>query len=330
MRRREFIIFVGGTAVACSLAARAQQVSRVRHVCVLMGLAASDPGGQAQARAFKHGLQELGWTEGQNLRIEYRWTAGDIALTQTLAKELVDLAPDVLLATNTPTLETLQQATRTIPIVFVGVGEPVGQGFVKSLAHPGGNLTGFMLLEFSLATKWLALLKELVPGLTRVAIMFNPETAPFSGNFLREIEAVASSFAVEPAAAPVHDDVEIARALASLGREPRGGLIALPEVFLVVHRESIAALAAKYRVPAVYPLGVFAASGGLMSYGIDAVDQYRRAASYVDRILQGAKPADLPVQGPTKFELVINLKTAKALGLSVPLTLLARADQIIE
>jgi ABC transporter substrate binding protein len=231
MRRREFISLLT-SAVAWPLAARAQQVSRVRRVCVLMGLAARDPGGQAQAGAFKHGLQELGWTEGQNVRIEYRWTAGDIALTQTLAKELIDLAPDVLLATNTPTLETLQQAIRTIPIVFVGVEDPVGQGFIKSLAHPDGNVTGFMLFEFSLGTKWLALLKELVPGLSRVAIMFNPETAPFSGNFLRPLEAVASSFAVELTAAPVQDDVEIERALVSLGREPRGGLIALPEIFL--------------------------------------------------------------------------------------------------
>jgi ABC-type uncharacterized transport system substrate-binding protein len=329
MRRREFISLLT-SAVAWPLAARAQQVSRVRRVCVLMGLAARDPGGQAQAGAFKHGLQELGWTEGQNVRIEYRWTAGDIALTQTLAKELIDLAPDVLLATNTPTLETLQQAIRTIPIVFVGVEDPVGQGFIKSLAHPDGNVTGFMLFEFSLGTKWLALLKELVPGLSRVAIMFNPETAPFSGNFLRPLEAVASSFAVELTAAPVQDDVEIERALVSLGREPRGGLMALPEIFLVVHREPIAALAAKYRVPAVYPLRIFAASGGLMSYGIDTVDQYRRAASYVDRILRGAKPADLPVQAPTKFELVINLRTAKALDLTIPPTLLARADDVIE
>jgi putative ABC transport system substrate-binding protein len=330
MRRRDFISLLGGAAVAWPHAAIAQQPDRVRRIGLLMVFAATDPEGQRRAAIFAQALQKLGWTDGSNVRIDYRWAGGDADQTRTFAKELVSLAPDVLLAGATPPATALQSVTRTIPIVFVGVSDPVGQGIVESLAHPGGNLTGFTDFEFSLGAKWLETLKAIAPRVTRVALIFNPKTARFAPLYLRSAEAAASSFVLELTATPVHDDAEVERALTSLGSEPGGSVLVLPDIFTVTHRKPIIELAARYRLPAVYPYRYFAADGGLLSYGIDPIDPYLRAASYVDRILKGAKPADLPVQQPTKFELVINMKTAKALGLTVPPSLLVRADEVIE
>jgi putative ABC transport system substrate-binding protein len=316
MRRREFITLLGGAAVGWSLSARAQ-TDQMRRIGALMAYAASDPEGQSRGAAFEQGLKGLGWADGHNLRIEYRWPGDDVDRIRTFAKELVGMAPDAILGGATPAVTALQRATRTIPIVFAGVTDPVGQGIVESLAHPGGNLTGFTNFEFSLGGKWLELLKEIAPHVRRVALMFNPETAPAASLYLRSVEAVAPSFAVELTGTPVHDEAEMERAMASLAREPLGGLIVLPDIFTISHRKLTIALAARHRLPAIYSLSYFARDGGLVSYGIDTVDQYRGAALYVDRILKGAKPADLPVQAPNKFELVINLK-------------LARADEVIE
>jgi putative tryptophan/tyrosine transport system substrate-binding protein len=330
MRRREFVILLGGGAAAAwPLAARAQQSNRLRVVGVLLAMAPDDPEAQLRIKAFEAGLRELGWTEGRNLRLEYRWAGGDAALLRKQATELVGLAPDLILATSTPVLAALRQE-KTLPIVFVQVTDPIGGGFVPNLARPGGSLTGFTSFEFTIGSKWLEALKHVAPAVTRVALIFNPDTAPFAHLFWQPVEAAAPSFDIEPMQAPVRDVGEIERTIAAFARNANGGLMVLPDVSTTNHRDLIIALAARHRLPAVYPYRFFAASGGLMSYGSDLADVHRRAASYVDRILKGAVPGDLPVQAPTKFEFVINLKTAKALGLTVPPRWLGRADEVIE
>jgi putative ABC transport system substrate-binding protein len=330
MRRREFIGLLGGVAVAWPLTARAQQPDRVRRIGVLMGYAESDSEGQAFVAAFREGLQKLGWTEGGNTRIDTRWaTPADAESMQRFAKELVALQPDLILSPTTPTTVALLRQTRTIPIIF-NVADPVGSGFVASLARPGGNVTGFNVSEPTLAGKWLELLKEIAPRVARVAMLFNPATATYAEYWLNPFKAAAVSFAVEAIAAPIRDRSELDSVFAAQAREPNWGLIVMPDSFPIAHRVEITSLAARYRVPVVYPFRIFAELGGLLSYGVDLIDNFRRAATYADRILKGEKPSELPVQAPAKFELVINLKTAKALGLEVPLHLQQLADEIIE
>jgi putative tryptophan/tyrosine transport system substrate-binding protein len=327
MRRREFIVGVGN-AVAWPLVVRAQPPDRVRRIGALMGWAETDPISQEDFAAFKQGLAALGWSEASNLYIDLRWTAGDINRALSLAKELVALQPDVILTGSTPATAAIHRETQTIPIVFVQVSDPVGGGFAESLSHPGGNVTGFLNLEATIAEKWLELLKEIAPNTKRVAIMFNPQTAPYAQYYLKPIENMASNITV--VSSPVRDDIDIRAGITELARDPGSGLIAMNDSFIVVHRKLIIDLAARHQIPTVYPAKELTIEGGLISYGVDAPDFFSRAAAYVDRILRGAKPSELPVQGPTKFELVINLKTAKALGRSVPPTLLARADEVIE
>jgi putative ABC transport system substrate-binding protein len=311
------------------LAARAQQAERMRRIGVLMTTAANDPESKARIGAFLQGLQDLGWIDGRNVSIEARWPAGDPVRIRRYAAELAGLAPDLILATGSATVAPLLQVTRAVPVVFVLVPDPVGAGFVDSLARPGGNATGFTNFEYGISAKWLELLKEIAPGVMRVAVLRDSALAVGSGQF-GAIQSVAPSFGAELRPIDVRDAAEIERAIAAFARAPNGGLIVTGSALAVVHRDLIIALAARYKLPAVYFQRLFAASGGLISYGPNFLDQYRRAAGYVDRILKGEKPADLPVQAPTKFELVINLKTAKALGLTVPPTLLARADDVIE
>jgi putative ABC transport system substrate-binding protein len=330
MRRREFITLLGGAAVAWPLAATAQQPEQMRRIGVLIGSAESDPESLLRTTAFEQRLAEIGWMSGRNVRIDYRWAGGDPGDMQALAKELVESQPDVILASSTPVVAALVRETRTIPIVFVVVSDPIGSGFVASLPRPGGNITGFINIESSLGGKWVELLKEIAPGINRAAVMFNPDTAPHAEYYMRPIEVAAFSFAVIPITKPIRSDAEIVEAISDLGRTPASGLIVLPDTFAVVHRKSIISAAARNNVPTIYPFRFMAADGGLISYGVDLIDLYRRAAPYVDRILKGGMPADLPVQQPTKFEFAINLKTAKALGLDVPPTLLARADEVIE
>jgi putative ABC transport system substrate-binding protein len=331
MNRREFITLLGGAAVAWPLAVRAQQDQRVRRIGVLMGdFPENNPEAQAVAAAFREGLQQLGWTEGRNIRIDTRWAAADLEAMQRFAKELVGSQPELILSTNTPATATLLQQTRTIPIVFVQVTDPVGSGFVASIPRPGGNVTGFITMAPTMSGKWLEMLKEIAPQVKRVAFLFNPETAPYFAYYLEPFKAAAPSFAVEAIAAPARDVSELESVIAAQARAPNGGLIAMPDSFLITHRAEVTSLAARYRLPAVYAFRFFTELGGLLSYGSDIVDNYRRAATYVDRILKGAKPSELPVQAPVKFELAINLKTAKALGLDVPLLLQQRADYVIE
>jgi len=331
MRRREFITLLGSAALAWPFAARAQQGERVRRIGVLMTLAESDPEAQAFVAAFREGLQKLGWTDGRNIQIDTRWaTLGDAELRQRLAKELVALQPEIVLSQNTPTTAALVQQTRTIPIIFTAVSDPVGSGFVASFNRPGGNVTGFTNAEPTIAGKWLELLKEIAPRVTRVAFLFNPATAPYAKIYLSPFKAAAASFAVDAIASPVHDTSELEPVVAAHAREPNSGLIVMPDGFTTGHREEITLLAARYRLPAVYPFRFFAELGGLLSYGSDRLDPFRRAASYVDRILKGEKPSELSVQAPVKFELVINLKTAKALGLDASFHLQQRADEVIE
>lgn len=328
--RREFITLLGG-AVAWPLTARAQQSDQLRRVGMLIGYAENDRETQDRVVAFRQGLERLGWAEGRNLRIDYRFAPAGPDQAQLFAKELVALRPDVLVGNSTPASAALLQETRTIPIVFVGVSDPVGSGLVASIPRPGGNTTGFTNFEPSLTGKWLELLKEIAPGIMRVAVLFNPKTAPGGGSFfIGPFERLARSFAVEPIAAPVTDAAEIEGDLAAIWREPGGALIVMPDAFTTVHRKAIIAVAAQHRFPAIYPYRYEVADGGLMSYGVDTVDLLRRATSYVDRILKGEKANDLPVQAPVKFDLVINLKTVKALGLEVPGKLLALADEVIE
>jgi putative tryptophan/tyrosine transport system substrate-binding protein len=327
--RREFITLLGGAAAALPLAARGQQPERMRRIGVLMNLDSDDAEGQARNAAFLQGLQELGWTVGRNVRIEYRWGAGDAELFRRHASELVALAPDVILASAGAVLPSLLQATRTVPIVFTGTPDPVGAGFVESLARPGGNATGFTLWEYGIGGKWLELLKEIAPGTTRAAVIRDPAIAAGVGLW-GAIQTAAPSLGVELRPLGVRDAGEIERAIAAFARSPNGGLIVTGSTLATVHRDLIVTLAARHRLPAVYPARYFVVEGGLISYGPGLVDQYRDAAGYVDRILKGEKPADLPVQAPTKYELTINVKTAKTLGLEVPATLLARADEVIE
>ena len=326
--RREFIMLIGGSA-AWPLAARAQQRGWVRRVGVLTNLAADDPEGQVRFTAFAQALAQLGWIVGQNLRIEHRWAAADAERIRRYAAELVALAPDVMLATGAAGVAPLLQATRTVPVVFVLVPDPVGAGFVDSLARPGGNATGFVQFDYGISGKWLELLKEIAPGVTRVAVLRDPATTAGQGQ-IGAIQAMAPSFGVEVTPVNVRDGGEIEHAIAAFVRTPRDGLIVTGSALTVFHRDLIVALAAQYKLPTVYFQRILVASGGLISYGADVVDQYRRAAGYVDRILKGEKPADLPVQAPVKYELAINLKAAKALGIEVPATLLARADEVIE
>ena len=331
MRRREFITLLGSAAVSWPVVARAQQPGRLRRIGVLMSWDESDPEIKTFLSAFMQGLAELGWTDGGNVRMEVRWAGSNVDRLRMFAKELVDLQPDVILATSTPSTAALQQATRAIPIVFAGMSDPVGAGFVASLSRPGGNLTGFINMEGAFAGKWLELLTEIAPGIKRAAIMFNPDTAPGGGSYyLPSFDAAARKLKVEPIAARVRSVAEIETVITSLGREPGGSLVVMPDIFVETHRGQIILLAARNNVPTIYSLSVFARDGGLLSYGPDRVDIFRRSASYVDRILRGAKPAELPVQLPTKFEMTVNAKTAKSLGLDVPLFLQQRADEVIE
>ena len=328
LRRRQFITLLGGAAV-WPLAARAQQPDRVRRIGLLMGTA-DDSEGQARVTALKQGLQELGWTDGRNIQIETRFGAADAARIRAHAAELVALAPDVLVCHTTAVIRALRQATSSIPIVMAAVNDPVEQGFVSSLAHPGGNITGFAFVDFQMVGKWLEILKEVAPDISRAALMFNPDTSPYYYLYLRSFEAEPRSIAAEVTATPVRDTAEIEEAIVKLGREPGSGLIVAPDAFTIVHQHLFIRLAQQHRLPAVYFLRTSVAQGALMSYGPDVYDNFRRSASYVDRILKGAKPADLPIQQPTKFELAINLKTAKALGLQIPDKLLALADEVVE
>jgi putative ABC transport system substrate-binding protein len=330
MRRRDCITLFGSAAAAWPLAARAQQQpERMRRIAVLMPYAEGAPEGEVRVMALQQGLEQLGWTIGRNVRIDYRWGADDVEKIQVAAAELLTLAPDVILASSSRAVATLQQASRTVPIVFTTIYEPVAQGFVQSLAHPGGNTTGFTMPEATVGAKWLELLKEIAPHVTRVAFMFDPDN-PGPMQSSRSVEAAASNFAVEVVMAPVHGPAEIEAAVTMLGREPGGGLIVPPNSFLLNYRKLIVELAARYRLPAIYGLSFITAEGGLASYGVKTSEQFRQAAGYVDRILRGEKAGNLPVQQPTRYELVINLKTAKALGLNVPPTLIARADEVIE
>jgi putative ABC transport system substrate-binding protein len=329
MRRREFITLLGGAAAAWPLAARAQQAQRMRRIGVLMGLAATDAEGQARFAAFLQGLQEFGWAIGRNVIIDIRWSTGNNTDFRKYAMELVALGPEVILAYSSDVVAPLLQVTRTVPIVFAVVVDPVGAGYVDSLARPGGNITGFTVFEYSMSGKWLQLLKEIAPGVTRVAVLRDPSIASGPAEFA-VIQAAAPSLGVELRPVDVRDEGEIERALALFAQSPNGGLIVTGSPQAISHRDLIIASAARHRLPAVYFVRVWAAAGGLISYGPDVFDQLRRAAGYVDRILKGDKPADMPVQAPTKYELVINLKTAKALGLTIPPSVLARADDVIE
>src|SRR5262245_2328266 len=328
MRRRQFITLLGGAAIAWPLAARAQQADRVRRIGLLQGLAESDPEAQARTVAFRQALNVLGWIEGRNIRIDYRFAGGDSSRVQTYAAELVNSGPDLIVAHSSPVAAALKQATGAIPIVIAMVNDPVSQGFVASLAHPGGNITGFAFVEFPIVGKWLEMLKEIAPGISRAALIFNPQTEPYCSSYVREVEA--ASPAAELSAVPVRDEVELEAAIAALANEPPGGLIAAADPFISAHRALITKLTQYHRLPAVYPFRQFVLEGGLMAYGPDTVDIVRRSASYVDRILKGSTPAELPVQQPTKFQLLINLQTAKSLRIDIPPTMLARADEVIE
>jgi len=330
MRRREFISLLGGTAAAWPLAARGQLADRVRRIGWLHFFPESDPGSQVHAVAFRQGMEKLGWSVGRNLAIDYRWGAFNVERARVIAAELLNLAPDVILSGGTPGALAFQQITRTVPIVFAVVTEPVTQGIVQSLAHPGGNMTGFTYVEPSIGAKWVELLKDIAPHVTRVALVFNPDASPQSQFFYQSMETAAPKLTVQASMVPVRVTGDIAQAMATIAREPGAGLIISTDAFLYTNRKLIIELAARHRLPAIYGILGTAAEGGLIYYGVDVVDQFRRAAGYVDRILHGAKPADLPVQLPTKFSLTINANTAKALGLTVPLKMQVAADEVIE
>jgi putative ABC transport system substrate-binding protein len=329
MRRREFIAVLAGTLISPRLG-YGQETKPARVIAVLQGLSASDSDAQRRITTFEGTLRKLGWNIGNNIRMEYRWAAGDADAFGTYATELVKLGPAVMLAAGTAALSQLLDTTRTIPIVFVSVSDPVGLGFVQSLSHPGANVTGFANFESAISGKWLEILKEIAPSVSSAGFVFNPVTAPVSQSLLHSLSIAASSFSVAMTPIPVHDVDEIEHGISSFSREPHRGIIVGPDTFTYVHREQIISLATRYRLPAVYPLRGFSSDGGLVTYGIDQNEQFAQAASYVDLILKGANPGDLPVQAPTKFELVINLKTVRALGLPVPPSLLARADEVIE
>jgi len=328
MRRREFILLIGGAAATWPLAARAQEPSGVRRIGVLMNIS-DDPEGKARLAAFRQSLEQLGWIDGRNVRIDTKWADGDVERIRRLATEMVAQSPDVILATGSAAAAPLLQATRTVPIVFVNTPDPVGAGYVKSLARPGGNATGFLLFEYSIGAKWLDLLKQIAPEVNRVAVLRDATISAGLGQY-GAVQSAAASFGVEASAIDLRDVSEIERDIAAFATTPGGGLIVSASPVATRHRDLIVKLAARHKLPAIYYERFFVAEGGLISYGPNIVDQYRRAPGYVDRILRGEKPADLPVQAPTKYELVINLKTAKALGLDVPNTLVGRADQLIE
>jgi putative ABC transport system substrate-binding protein len=329
VRRRDFIKVIAGSTAVWPLAARAQQTDHRRRLGVLISASEADAEGQARAAALRLGLLERGWVEGRNLEIYYRWGGGDPSRLRAYAAELTALNPDVIFAAPSAALAAVQRVTRTIPVVFAQVSDPVGAGFVVSLAHPGGNITGFALFEFAVGAKWLELLKQIAPSVSRVAVLYDPAT-PSATGFLPLIEAAGRSFGVDIFVHSVRVTSEIEGAISALAAEPNGGLVAIPSPLITGKRDLIISLANKSRLPAIFAFRYFAEAGGLVSYGVDNLDLYRRAASYVDRILKGEKPSDLPVQEPTKFQLVINLKTAKALGLTVPSALLAAADELIE
>jgi putative ABC transport system substrate-binding protein len=329
LRRREFITVIGGAAM-WPLAADAQKAERMRRVGVLMSGSKDDPLMQARVAAFRQALVELGWNEGRNLKIEWRWTGGDITRVHEYANELVQFAPDVIVANGTPNVAALKQATNSIPIVFVVVNDPVAQGIIANMAHPGGNITGFSFLEYSMVGKSLEMLKQAAPGIGRVAIMFNPDTYPYYAIHLRSFEAVARTLSLELTAAKIHSSEEIDEVVAKLAQQPGNALLVAPDPYLVVYRSAVIRAAEQYRVPATYSYRQHVQEGGLMSYGADTVDIFKRSASYIDRILKGTSPADLPAQAPVKFEIAINLKTARALGLDIPTNLLALADEVIE
>jgi putative ABC transport system substrate-binding protein len=330
MRRREFITLLGGAAAAWPITARGQQRERMRRIGVLMGISEDDPLAQARVAIFRKALADLGWTEGRNLTITWRWTGGDIERVREYAAELVRLAPEVILANGTPNVAALQRATTSIPIVFAVVNDPVAQGFIASMAHPGGNITGFSFLEYSMVGKSLEMLKQIAPDIVRVSVMFNPDTYPYYNIHLRSFETVAMMLSLELAAAPIRNPAEIEETIATKGRWPGSALLVTPDPFTVVHRGAIIHAAEQYRVPANYSYRQHVREGALMSYGADTIDIFRRSASYVDRILKGANPTDLPAQAPVKFEMAINLKTARTLGLQVPDKLIALADEVIE
>jgi ABC-type uncharacterized transport system substrate-binding protein len=329
MNRREFITLLGGAAASWPLGARAQQAERMRRVGVLVGSAEDESDIRARLAGFRQGLEKLGWSEGRNVRIDARFAAGRPDQFPVLAKELVALQPDVILAHSPPIAAALQRENRAIPIVFVSISDPIGAGFVSSLARPGGNITGMLQYEAGIAGKWLAMLKEIAPSLGRVILLANPKTTAFN-YFQHSAELLAPSLAIELVTSRIETPADIERAIAAFAELPNGGLLLPPDSTTILHRDLVVALAAHYRLPSVYAIRVFVAAGGLMSYGTDQVEIFRQAASYVDRILRGAKAADLPVQAPTKYETTLNLKTAKALGLDVPPSLLVRADEVIE
>jgi putative ABC transport system substrate-binding protein len=330
MRRRQFITLLGGAAATWPLAADAQQGDRIRRIGVLIGFAENDPAVQSWLAAFRGALTQLGWTEGGNLKVELRWAGYDPDKMKTFAKELVNLRPDAIFSVTTPVTGALVRETQTIPIVIANVADPIASGFVTSLGRPGGNVTGFALYEPGMGGKWLELLRQIAPGIRRVALLFNPATTVPVKFYMSSIEAAASSFAIQASTAPVNAKDEIEGVIAALASNPGAGLIAMPDLFNTINRDLIIALAARYRVPAIYFFRSFADSGGLISYGGDFAEQYPAAARYIDRILKGEKPGDLPIQMPTKVALVINLKTANALGLDVPVRLQQTADEMIE
>jgi putative ABC transport system substrate-binding protein len=330
MQRRELITLLGASTFAWPLAARAEQATGVRRVAFLHPYAENDAEVLARVIAFREGLESLGWTENRNIRIEHRYSGGDLGRIRAYATELVHSAPGLIVGSGTPIIAALKEATSTIPIVFNLVNDPVGQGFVASLSRPGGNITGFTFIDFPLIGKWLEMIKEIAPSVRHIVLMFNPDTTPFYPAFLHELEAANKSLAVELSASPVHDEAEVEAAITALAREPGGGLIAAPDAFINNHRRAIMTLTERHRLPAIYGFRQFATEGALVSYGPDSADIVRRSAGYVDRILKGERPADLPVQAPTKYELVINLKTAKALGIDVPLHLQQIAGEMIE
>jgi putative ABC transport system substrate-binding protein len=330
MKRREFITLLGGTVIAWPPTAQAQQSKRVPSIGVLMPYAENDPETSPRVSALHQGLQQLGWMDGRNVRLEHRWFASDADSRRKLASELVDLRPDVILTETTPVTAAVLRETHTIPVVFMQVADPVGSGFVATFPRPGGNATGFNAYPLTIASKWLELLMEIVPRTVRVMFLFNPPTAPYAQRMFEPFQAAASSIGVEIIASPVHDPAELEPVIAAFAREPDGGLIVLPSAFMITHRDLVATLAAQYHLPAAYSFRHYAKAGGLISYGNIPADDYRQAAIYIDRILRGTKPADLPVQTSVKFELVLNLKTAKAMGLTIPESILARADEVIE
>jgi putative tryptophan/tyrosine transport system substrate-binding protein len=331
VKRRTVIVGLGSAVLCWTPAAPAQQRERMRRIALLVGATEEhDPEAQARIAGFRQGLEALGWSEGRNILIDYRFAGGDADRIHTYVMELVNSAPDVIVANGSPVAAALKRATSTIPIVLAVVSDPVGQGFIASLAHPGGNITGFTLLEFEIVGKWVELLNEIAPNTRRTMLLFNPVTAPYYSGVVSKLQSASTKLATELSAAPVQDQAEIEPAIAAFAREPGGGLISGSDVFTVANRQLILSLAARYRLPAIYQFRQFALDGGLMSYGPDTADIFRRSAAYVDRILKGEKPADLPVQQPTKFEFVINLKAANALGLTIPPSILARADEVIE